>query len=63
MEINMKEVHGLLEINADSRHVDVLRAIESNANEEDCNYLKGIRDGLWEAMKIIRFIEMNQEGE
>ena len=45
MEINMKEVHGLLEINADSRHVDVLRAIETNANTEDCNYLKGLRDG------------------
>ena len=63
MKINMKEIHELLELSANARHEDVLRAIEAKANPEDCNYLKGIREGLWEAMKLIRFIEMNQEGE
>ena len=59
----MKEIHGLLEISADARHVDVLRAIEAKANPENYNYLKGIRDGLYEAMRLIRFIEINQKGE
>ena len=63
MKINMKEIHELLELSANARHEDVLQAIQANANPEDCNYLKGIREGLWEAMKLIRFIEMNQEGE
>ena len=63
MKINMKEIHELLELSANARHEDVLRAIEAKANPEDCNYLKGLREGLWEAMKLIRFIEMNQEGE
>ena len=63
MKINMREIHELLELSANSRHEDVLQAIQAHANPEDCNYLKGVREGLWEAMKLIRFIEMNQEEE
>ena len=63
MKINMREIHELLELSANSRHENVLQAIQAKATPEDCNFLKGVREGLWEAMRIIRFIEMNQEGE
>lgn len=63
MKINMREIHELLELNANARHEDVLRAIQAQANPEYCNYLEGVREGLWKAMEIIRFIEMKQEGE
>ncbi len=65
MKINMREIHELLELSANAKHDEVMQAIETQlfTNPEYCSYLKGVRAGLWEAMKIIRFIEMNQEGE
>ena len=59
MKINMRELHELLELSANSKHEEVLQSIEAHTNPEYCSYLKGVREGLWEAMKIIRFIEAN----
>ena len=63
MKINMREIHELLELSATAKHDEVMQAIETQlfTNPEYCSYLKGVREGLWEAMKIIRFIETNQE--
>ena len=63
MKINMREIHELLELSANDKHDEVMQAIETQlfTNPEYCSYLKGVREGLWEAMKIIRFIETNQE--